>query len=257
MALGTGYSYSQRGDVVLTNRTGTTRNIHTNTDAFIAFKGVETRITFFLKDDRGNPIQLHDKTVVATAVKRNTNTVGFTRSLIVSDYSSGIGELHIKATDIYSLDEGQYSLVLTYTDLNNTSQVIYTNKHNNIDFLLNIKNNIIPDTIDALEVDVFVPTLDTNDNIEISNALAGSAQSDNLSGQNSIAVYTTAATGTLTIEATLETTPSEFDWFTVGTPITLTSAGGVSGYAFEGNFLWIRFSRDISSGTLDKVALLY
>ena len=257
MALGTGYSYSQRGDVVLTNRTGTTRNIHTNTEAFIAFKGVETRIAFFLKDEQGKPIQLHDKTVVASAVKRNTNTVGFTRSLIVKDYSSGIAELHIKASDIYSLDEGQYSLVLTYTDLNNTAQVIYTNKNNNIDFLLNIENNVIPDSIDALEVSVFNPTPETGDNVEISNVLAGSAQSNNLSGQNSIAVYTTAATGTLIIEATLETSTSETDWFTVGATITLTAVDGVSGYTFEGNYLWVRFSKDISEGTLDKIALLY
>ena len=79
MAQGTGYTYSQRGDVVLATRTGTTRNQPSNYKPFKLLKGVDTVITFFIKDVNGWPVKVRDpskKQKTSEAVTKDNLTTG-------------------------------------------------------------------------------------------------------------------------------------------------------------------------------------
>jgi hypothetical protein len=65
--------------------------------------------------------------------------------------------------------------------------------------------------------------------------------------------------GTVTVQASLVTTPGVFDWFDVETlPITQTPTGQ-SGYMnISGNYVWLRVSiTDWTDGTIRSITLSY
>lgn len=119
MAQSTGYINTQRGDVVLTTRTGTTRNQPSSYKPFKLLKGVDTTITFFIKELDASPVQLHDKTIKAQITKTKDNTVLVSKNLKIADYDNGVVTLHIAPGDIASFDPAFYNILLTYTNPNN------------------------------------------------------------------------------------------------------------------------------------------
>jgi hypothetical protein len=78
-------------------------------------------------------------------------------------------------------------------------------------------------------------------------------------GLQTVAFFTTALVGTVTVEATLETTPtSDADWFTVYTLPGTTPLTGNSSTNITGNFTWIRARvSNFTAGTINKITLSY
>ena len=129
MAQGTGYTYSQRGDVVLATRTGTTRNQPSNYKPFKLLKVVDTVITFFIKDVDGCPVQLHDKALKARMTKKDGTTVLLNKNLKITDYENGIATLHIQPGDIAGLDLAFYNILLTYASDDNIITAMHADQN--------------------------------------------------------------------------------------------------------------------------------
>ena len=129
MAQGTGYINTQRGDVVLTTRTGTTRNQPSSYKPFKLLKGVDTTITFFIKELDASPVQLHDKTIKAQITKNKDNTVLVSKNLKIADYDNGVVTLHIAPGDISSFDPAFYNILLTYTNPNNQIHAMHADQN--------------------------------------------------------------------------------------------------------------------------------
>jgi hypothetical protein len=64
----------------------------------------------------------------------------------------------------------------------------------------------------------------------------------------------TGLTGTITIQATLATTPTENDWFDV-TSITASNATEVKYANFTGNFVYIRAKVVYTDGTINNIRM--
>ena len=60
--------------------------------------------------------------------------------------------------------------------------------------------------------------------------------------------------GTITIQGTLATTPTESDWFDVHT-YTETSASGSKVANFTGNYVWIRAKLVYTAGSVTSIVL--
>lgn len=60
--------------------------------------------------------------------------------------------------------------------------------------------------------------------------------------------------GTITIQGTLATTPTESDWFDVHT-YTETSASGSKVANFTGNYVWIRAKLVYTAGSVSSIVL--
>lgn len=129
MAQGTGYTYSQRGDVVLATRTGTTRNQPSNYKPFKLLKGVDTVITFFIKDVNGCPVQLHDKSIKAQIAKHDSHGILISKNLRITDYEHGVATLHITPGDIDHLDLAFYDILLTYTSGDNKVTALHADQN--------------------------------------------------------------------------------------------------------------------------------
>ena len=129
MAQGTGYINTQRGDVVLTTRTGTTRNQPSSYKPFKLLKGVDTTITFFIKELDASPVQLHDKTIKAQITKNKDNNVLVSKNLKIVDYDNGVVTLHIAPGDIASFDPAFYNILLTYTNPDNQIHAMHADQN--------------------------------------------------------------------------------------------------------------------------------
>ena len=64
----------------------------------------------------------------------------------------------------------------------------------------------------------------------------------------------TGLTGTITIQATLATTPADADWFDVDT-VTVANQTEVKYVNFTGNFVWLRASTNVVTGSVTRILL--
>lgn len=77
-------------------------------------------------------------------------------------------------------------------------------------------------------------------------------------GFHTVQITVTGLVGTVTIQATLATTPTEADWFDV---VTHTAADGDANrtgsfmYNFTGNYVWVRAKVVYTDGTVNSIAL--
>jgi len=253
---GTGYNYTQRGDVVLTTRSGTTRNTPINYKPFRVFKGVDTSLTFFIRDSDGKPVQLQNKNILAQLVRRSSTTSVLNKNLRINDYTTGNATLTIRGSEIIGLDTGLYHLILTYTDQSNAKTALYSDLNYRSEYVVEIENNLLPESVSDNVVSDFITSENSSD--QISFGVPGTAQKDIPNGLNTMAVYATNATGTVRVQATLESNPQESDWFDVNLTITgaaeFNNFSGIEAFIFDGNFYWLRFVINVSSGTIDKIA---
>lgn len=129
MAQGTGYIYNQRGDVVLGNRSGTTRNQPSSYKPFKLLKGVDTTITFFIRDVNGCKVQLHEKSIKAQLTKHDGHAVLVQKNLRITDYENGVATLHLSPGDIANLDAAFYNILLTYTSNDNKITALHVDQN--------------------------------------------------------------------------------------------------------------------------------
>ena len=91
MAAGTSYNYSQRGDMVV-NRRGqnTVRHSPTNFRRFRLVKGIDTHLTFFVKDEQTEygPMYLHDVNITAQLVTVDGQNIVLTKVLENEDLAT-------------------------------------------------------------------------------------------------------------------------------------------------------------------------
>ena len=144
MAQGTGYIDTQRGDVVLTTRTGTTRNQPSSYKPFKLLKGVDTTITFFIKELDASPVQLHDKTIKVQITKDKDNTVLVSKNLKIVDYDNGVVTLHISPGDIASFEPAFYNLLLTYTNPNNQIHAMHADQNYRYAYTAEVVDDVGP-----------------------------------------------------------------------------------------------------------------
>ena len=141
MAQGTGYTYNQRGDVVLATRTGTTRNQPSNYKPFKLLKGVDTTITFFIRDVNGCPVQLHEKNINAKMTKHDGDSILLNKNLRITDYTNGIATLHLTPGDIHGLDPAFYNILLTYTGADNKVTAMHADQNYRYCYVAEVEDN--------------------------------------------------------------------------------------------------------------------
>jgi len=149
MTQGTGYIYSQRGDVVLGKRTGTTRNQPSNYKPFKILKGVDTVITFFIRDVNGCKIQLHDKTIKAVVMKHDGHHVLVQKNLRVQDVKNGVATLHLSPGDIANMGAGFYDILLTWQDELNRVHALHSDANYRYCYVAEVVDDCGPMHMDA------------------------------------------------------------------------------------------------------------
>lgn len=155
----TGYSYKQRGDVVLTQRTGTRRNHPSNYKPYVLLKGIDTTITFFIKAEGDCALPLHNININAKIIKKGSNSLSLNKNLRIVNYEGGVASLTVSSGEVQNMDAGYYILVLTYTDENNQVSVLWADQNRRSEFAVEVVNNILPAAEESptLALDDFSP----------------------------------------------------------------------------------------------------
>ena len=254
---GTAYSYNQRSEILLPTRRGTTYHGVQNHKPLIAYVGVYNDFEFFVTDTSRKPVSIENKTFSASVVNRTTNQTMLTKTLTPIDYTLGTVLFRLTEDDTANLTPALYDVTITYTDSESRNFGLYSDQNARLTYVLEVKENPASTIKESTETSSFSGASNQT------SMLASTAQTPNSDGTNTVAVYVTGYTGTFSAEATLETSPTDKDWFSVqldpesaNDSWTFTNASGVVPFTWDGMFMWVRFSHTpdpANTGTLDKI----
>ena len=257
---GTAYNYNQRGEIILPTRRGTTYHTPQNHKPFIVYTGLDHDIEFFVTNSDRKPVDIQTKTFIAKIIDRSTRAVRVTKTLVPVDYELGSLVMRLDQASTSSLSMGLYDLVVTYVDSEGRIFGLHSDQNARVTYVLEVKDNVTPDVIPSSES---TDLTDNGNDQYFTSAFPGTAQSFNSDGTNTCAVYLTDYTGTFYAQGSLETTPTENDWFSIQLDPesaedawTFSNQSGVVPFTWDGMFMWVRFyhTPDVSNtGTLDKV----
>lgn len=249
--IASGFIYPQSA----TATSGTTRygkNIH---KPFRVLKGVDIDITFYIKSENGNPVNLLNTEISCIVTKTIEGVLVLSKQLAIQDEISGIVTLRLTATETMSLAIGFYNLNLLVKSVSRSSPV-YLDTTFGVNYYIEILDNFTNASPTVFETDIFYYSSDKL----YTKQLPGSAQYPSSNGVSTFAFKFDDFTGSIGAEATLETSPKESDWFVIDLSPTTTNNGvtynnytGTDAYAIEGKFVWVRFVSKKIGGTIDKV----
>jgi len=98
----------------------------------------------------------------------------------------------------------------------------------------------------------------TNETVE-GTAFKGDGYYSRADGFHTVQINVTGLIGTVTIQATLATSPSASDWFGIVTHTSSDSEGanatGSFLYNFTGNYVWVRATVEYTDGSVDSIQL--
>lgn len=268
---GTAYSYNQRTEITIANRTGSTAScllptrtgtsyygVSNNFKPFVANIGLDTDIEFYVVSDDRRAVNLTNKTFTAYVVSRSDNVIRVKKTLTVLNYNFAILLLRLTKSDLAGLEEGLYDLTITYTDSeNNEFGLIAVQGSNSITYTLELT------AASGLQIQASSIETAFNGANNTSANFPSTAQTYNSDGTNTAVAYTTGFSGKLYAEGTLVSSPSERDWFEIkldpendNNYWTFTSSTGLEAFTWDGMFQWVRFRyvADVgNTGTLDKI----
>lgn len=252
------FIYPQRADAVIVNRTGAVRNNVKNVyKPFKIAKGIDTEILFYVRDISGKPQRVADKTFTAKILKSNKDVIVLTKELYKKTDMSGVISLRIFSYETFNLDSGLYNIILEMRDTDGVVTQIYVDESYKTNYVLEILDSKISNPVNISDVDEF---FQFDNQYSVSNRQPGSAQFSGSLGVSTVVFYTTNFTGEILLEATLESTPAERDWFPlkltrVTDGVFYTGNSGIDAFVVEGKYYWFRVKYTSSSGSLDKVLI--
>jgi hypothetical protein len=244
--------------VLIVNRSGTyksnVRNVYKN---FRVAKGIRTEILFNFKNSAGSKINVVDKNIIAKIIYPQRNTIVLSKNMYAKNDMQGIVSLRIEPYDTLGLESGLYNVVIETIDDYGNVFPVYSDESYNTSYVLEILDSNISNPVNIYDVDEF---FQFDNQYAVSNRQPGSAQFSGSLGISTVVFYTTNFTGEILLEATLESTPAERDWFPlkltrVTDGVFYTGNSGIDAFVVEGKYYWFRAKYTSSSGSLDKVLI--
>ena len=239
MAAGTSYNYSQRGDMVV-NRRGqnTVRHSPTNFRRFRLVKGIDTHLTFFVKDEQTEygPMYLHDVNITAQLVTVDGQNIVLTKVLENEDTFNGQALMRVRAADIADIDKVLYQLVLTYQTRRGETHALYMDQNYRVEYTVEILENVLPTVPEVTEIiggeggdlmrqpgivtlpdglDSAGDPVNTDFYESVSSVYSGGA-GDTPWGLHTVSIHGTEFNGRVYVQASLVATPTrEEDFFLI------------------------------------------
>jgi len=220
----TSYSIAQSGDLYTlqdhgttaglaqyTSTRGTTVNAPMNGRPLKLFRNYDNTIFFFIKNQDRKPIFLQGIQVVANLVNRETGNIIYTTKAITIDPDLGSCKVIIYSGDTANIDDGFYSLVLSYIDSFGLNQPLYTDQNMRPNFTIEVTNEGWAEPIPTQELSEWYDP--HNDGFLYSQRIAGPTYYGKRAGNITFGVYATGYTGKFYMQGTAAEQPEEADWF--------------------------------------------
>ena len=180
--------------------------------------------------------------------------------------SSKSHKADITGTDIsFVVSSGVYKITSTSTSLNNLAvrDLITVSGTTNNNSTFTVKevtdaNNIVVEEIVTAESSDGSTTTTIDHTGFVSDKQKGDGYYSQPDGVHTIAYKVdTTLTGSIKMQGTLATTPTENDWFDIsGTTFTTDQSTTISSSNFTGNFVWVRAkATSVTAGTISSVLI--
>jgi hypothetical protein len=203
-------------------------------------KNVENVIDVYVRDIDRKPSAPGGILTMRFLDRKNRRVVASAPLLLVDAKAS-----HYTATltgaDLAEVDLGWYDYVVSASLPSGYESLLFTDRDRTEISTVEVRQGPFPDFVDAISLnpkDFLIRMPDS-----YSETLPGAAQVRNVSGISSFVVFGNHFTGSVTVQASLDLMPSADDtqWFDVPVKHDFDDLTGNQGFAFEGNFVWVRF----------------
>lgn len=256
------YLYDQYVDYVISGDSLQLDNRPMNSRRIIAHKGLTNDIFLNIRDRDRKMQNVFSKTLRAYIVNPSTKKRLVSRIL---EHTSDIGvvKLVLAEGDLANIDAGLYKIYISLADGETQDRPVYSDQNNNVAFDIEIADQLGLSPIETQVQNTFLQTGNTlvgdAANTFVTNAMLGNLDRNFADAQHTLAVYPTAYTGQVTIQASCLTGQPDnddesTDWFDVKN-IDLSNSSVIAHETFNLNCNWVRIISKPSDGTISKVAL--
>ena len=225
------------------------------------YKGVSNPLTFTFKNEDQKAQDITAKTFEFNLIDSETKQSVVTRNLSILDDGStvstkGTASVTITEGDLLTLDAKFYNYAIREVAANNTRTVTFADSFYNAAGTIEVLDGAYPDFVDSTEINNFTSTTGPLD--KTSGAIDANPGINNNVALHTIAVYTKSFSGSLRIQGTMVSTPSDTDYFDItatgeSSPITFSSSTAVTYYNFIGVYENVRFSWSNDSGNTGRI----
>jgi len=225
------------------------------------YKGVSNPLTFTFKNEDQKAQDITSKTFEFNLIDSETKQSVVTRNLTILDDGStvstkGTASVTITEGDLLTLDAKFYNYAIREVAANNTRTVTFADSFYNAAGTIEVLDGAYPDFLDSTEINNFTSTTGPLD--KTSGTVDANPGINNNVALHTIAVYTKSFSGSLRIQGTMVSTPSDTDYFNItatgeSSTITFSSSTAVTYYNFTGVYENVRFSWSNDSGNTGRI----
>jgi hypothetical protein len=225
------------------------------------YKGVTNTIKFTVKNQDQKPLDINGESFTFTLIDAKSGATYLNKPLTVKDDGStrstkGVVELFLTESDTATLNSQMYNYSISQASAG-SQKPVFTNTYYNASGHINLIDAVYAPFTKSETLDSFQGLTDSDSITRYTsshvNALPEFKRSNAL---HTVAYYTSGYTGTLNVQATLDSQPSNnTDWVDIKS-ISLSNSSGVTYENVSGVYSWIRIQHipdNLNNGTLDKV----
>ena len=189
----------------------------------------------------------------STSILSDKNHIADKSGTIISFTKTGT-EYKISSSDTATVSFGtysQYDLITVSGSANNNSTFTVKSVSTDNDYII-VEEEVTTETSDGSS------TITLDNTGFVSAKFQGDGYYSHPDGVHTISYKVNATlTGSIKMQGTLATTPTEDDWFDIsGTTFTTDQSTTISSANFTGNFVWVRAkATGITAGTITEILL--
>lgn len=216
------------------------------------FRNVRNTVEVYAKDFDRKPVDLTGKTVTARVLDRRSQKTLLTRTVTAIDATKGAYKFIIDPVDCADWRTGMLEYTVTVTDGQQHDSFLFHDRDRSPFGVLEMLDGPLMQATDPITIEH--SSFLMRDGRLFSGAQPGAASVGNTSGVHTAAYYMVNYTGSVTIQASLDSQPNSDDlgWFNVDSRDMFENTG-TEAFSFTGNYLWVRFVGDAILGTFTKV----
>ncbi len=217
-------------------------------------RGVSNPISFTFKNEDQKAQDITSKTYEFNMIDSESKKAVLTKTLTVLDDGStvstkGDASCTITEGDLLPLDAKFYNFAVREVKSDGSREVTYSDTGYAAAGTVEILDGAYPEFVPSTSISTFTLSTDTF----TSGAITGRPGINNNQALHTIAIYPKNFLGTVTVQGTMETTPtSDNDYFDI-TSSSLDGSSNVSTLNFTGVFQNVRFKAVRNTGTTGRI----
>ena len=217
-------------------------------------RGVSNPITFTFKNEDQKAQDITSKEYEFNLIDSESKKSVLTKTLTILDDGStvstkGDASCTITEGDLLELDAKFYNFSVREVKSDGSREVTYSDTGYAAAGTVEILDGAYPEFISSTSISAFTLSGD----VFTSSAINGKPGINNNQALHTIAIYPNNFSGTITVQGTMESSPtSDNDYFTI-TTTSLSASSSVSTLNFNGIFQNVRFKAERTNGTTGRI----